>query len=109
MLLDSAEAIETGLPVQRPPFLHHEDDRSTYAIQDADLYAADLVVAPVWQANEEERTVYLPKGRRWVHIWSGAVREGGRGLTVPAPLAQPAVFSCEAVAQAELFAGIGAI
>ena len=103
----SAEAAETGLPVQRPLFLHHEDDRATYAIQDAYLYGADLLVAPVWEAGEEQRSVYLPKGARWVHVWSGEAHEGGREVTVPAPLGRPAVFYREGAARADLFSGIG--
>lgn len=105
----SKEAAETGLPVQRPLFLHHEDDRATYAIQDAYLYGADLLVAPVWKAGETERTVYLPKGARWVHVWSGETHEGGREVTVAAPLGQPTVFYREDAAQADLFAGIGTL
>ena len=103
----SAEAAETGLPVQRPLFLHHEDDRATYAIQDAYLYGADLLVAPVWKAGEERRSVYLPKGARWVHVWSGEAHEGGREVTVPAPLGRPAVFYRAGAARADLFSGIG--
>ncbi|MCY1745103.1 MULTISPECIES: alpha-glucosidase [Ensifer] len=105
----SAEAAETGLPVQRPLFLHYEDDRATYTIQDVYLYGADLLVAPVWKAGEEERTVYLPKGTRWVHVWSGKKHEGGREVTVAAPLGQPAVFYRVGAARAELFAGIGTL
>ncbi|GAA4162400.1 alpha-glucosidase [Shinella granuli] len=105
----SAEAAETGLPVQRPFFLHHEDDRATYAIQDAYLYGADLLVAPVWRAGETERTVYLPKGARWVHVWSGAAHEGGREVTVAAPLGQPPVFYRAGAAHEKLFADIGTL
>ena len=85
------------------------DDRATYAIQDAYLYGADLLVAPVWKTGEEERTVYLPKDTRWVHVWSGKAYEGGREATVPAPLGQPAVFYREGAAGEKLFAGIGTI
>jgi alpha-glucosidase len=102
----STEAAATGLPVQRPLFLHHEDDRATYAIQDAYLYGADLLVAPVWQAGETNRTVYLPKGARWVHVWSGNVHEGGVDVTVPAPLGQPALFYREGSIHASLFSGM---
>ncbi|NVD41807.1 alpha-glucosidase [Ensifer sp. HO-A22] len=105
----SAEAAETGLPVQRPLFLHHEDDRATYAIQDAYLYGADLLVAPVWRAGETERMVYLPKGERWVHVWTGVAHEGGREVTVSAPLGQPSVFYRKGAAREELFAGIGTL
>ncbi|MDS7595598.1 alpha-glucosidase [Agrobacterium tumefaciens] len=88
----STEAAQTGLPVQRPLFLHFEADRQTYTIQDSYLYGADLLVAPVWKAGETERTLYLPGDAEWVHLWNGARHNGGREITVDAPLGQPPVF-----------------
>ncbi len=105
----SKEAAETGLPVQRPLFLHHEDDLKTYEIQDAYLYGAELLVAPVWQAGQNERTLYLPKGAEWVHVWSGATHDGGQEVTVAAPLGQPPVFFRKDAENAGLFAGIRTI
>ncbi|WP_037074263.1 alpha-glucosidase [Rhizobium leguminosarum] len=88
----SATAEETGLPVQRPLFLHHEDDPNTYAIQDSYLYGDELLIAPVWQAGQDERLLYLPKGADWIHLWSGVVHAGGHEVTVAAPIGQPPVF-----------------
>lgn len=105
----SKEAAETGLPVQRPLFLHHEDDRRTYEIQDAYLYGAQLLIAPVWQAGQNERTLYLPRGAEWVHVWSGATHDGGQEVTVAAPLGQPPVFFRKDAENAGLFAGIRTI
>lgn len=102
----SAEAAETGLPVQRPLFLHHEGDRETYAIQDAYLYGRDLLVAPVWKAGETERSVYLPKGENWVHVWTGQNHAGGQMVTVAAPLGQPPVFYREHSPQIALFTAL---
>lgn len=102
----SKQARETGLPVQRPLFLHHEDDRETYAIQDAYLYGRDMLVAPVWQAGETSRTLYLPKGENWVHVWSGKAYEGGSTVTVEAPLGSPPVFYRKGAEQASLFDGL---
>ncbi|MDO1582850.1 alpha-glucosidase [Rhizobium oryzicola] len=102
----SAEAAKTGLPVQRPLFLHHEDDRDTYAIQDAYLYGRDLLVAPVWQAAETTRTIYLPKGESWVHVWTGEAHAGGETATIPAPLGQPAVFYRKGTSYQALFDGL---
>ena len=102
----SEEAVARGLPVQRPLFLHHEDDAATYAIQDAYLYGADMLVAPVWQAGETERSVYLPAGRHWVHAWSGEVHPGGAAVTVAAPLGRPPVFYAQDATMADLFAGL---
>ena len=81
---------ENGTPVQRPLFLHHEDDPRCYTEQFEYLLGEDVLVAPVWQANQTERTVYLPEGE-WVHLWTGSVY--GKGdHTVPAPLGNPPVF-----------------
>jgi len=102
----SAEAVAHGLPVQRPLFLHHEDDANTYAIQDAYLYGADLLVAPVWQADQTERTLYLPSGAEWVHAWTGERYTGGAELTIAAPLGKPPVFYRPDSAFAGLFSAL---
>jgi sulfoquinovosidase len=101
-----AEASTHGLPVQRPLFLHFEDDARTYAIQDAYLYGADLLVAPVWQAGKTEWTTYLPRGAEWIHMWSGEAFAGGQEATVQAPFGQPPVFYRAGSEFAELFAGL---
>ena len=101
----SAEASTRGLPLQRPLFLHYEDDPQAYEIQDQYLYGEDLLVAPVHQAGCEEWEPYLPAGARWIHLWSGLVFDGGARVKVPAPLGHPPVFVREgAEAQASLLA-----
>jgi len=87
-----AEAASRGLPVQRPLFLHFEDDARTYAVQEAYLYGPDLLVAPVWQAGKAEWSTYLPAGADWIHVWSAQTFAGGQDVTVPAPLGEPPVF-----------------
>jgi alpha-glucosidase len=99
----SQEAVRRGLPVQRPLFLHHETDRRTYAIQDSYLYGPDVLVAPVWQPSQGKRTLYLPAGTAWVHVWTGRSFAGGEEVTVDAPLGQPAVFYKPYSAFASLF------
>lgn len=84
------ENAESGIPVQRPLFLHHEDDRRCYTEQFEYLLGEDVLVAPVWQPEQTERSVYLPEGE-WVHLWTG--ESYGRGdHTVPAPLGDTPVF-----------------
>ncbi|CAN7678237.1 alpha-glucosidase [Pararhizobium sp. LjRoot238] len=102
----SEEAVARGLPVQRPLFLHHQDDRETYAIQDSYLYGADMLVAPVWEAAQADRVVYLPRGERWVHAWTGEIFAGGEKLRIAAPLGQPPVFYRAGCAYEALFAGL---
>jgi sulfoquinovosidase len=102
----SQEAAGRGLPVQRPLFLHHEADRRTYGIQDSYLYGRDVLVAPVWQPSQRERTLYLPSGTSWVHAWTGQSCVGGEEMTVAAPLGQPAVFYRADSAFTSLFRGL---
>ena len=84
------ENAEAGIPVQRPLFLHHEDDPRCYTEQFEYLLGPNVLVAPVWQSNQELRTVYLPEGD-WVHLWTGT--HYGKGEhTVPAPLGDTPVF-----------------
>jgi sulfoquinovosidase len=86
------DAAERGLPLQRPLFLHYEDDRATYAIQDHYLYGRDLLVAPVHAAGATQWRVYLPQGDTWTHLWSGTRHEGGQHVDVAAALGEPPVF-----------------
>jgi alpha-glucosidase len=101
-----AEAAIRGLPVQRPLFLHFEDDARTYAIQDAYLYGPDLLVAPVWQAGKTEWTTYLPEGAEWVHVWSGRTFTGGQEATVASPFGEPPAFHRAGSGFADLFADL---
>ena len=84
------ENAEAGIPVQRPLFLHHEDDPRCYTEQFEYLLGPNVLVAPVWQSNQDSRTVYLPEGD-WVHLWTG-IHYGKGEHTVPAPLGDTPVF-----------------
>jgi alpha-glucosidase len=97
------EASERGLPLQRPMFLHHEDDPATYAEQTQYLFGRDLLVAPVIEEGRKAREVYLPTGADWVHLWSGQLFAGGQRVETPAPLGKPPVFYRSDAADAELF------
>lgn len=99
------EAVETGLPMQRPLFLHFEDDPACYETQTVYLLGADLLVAPIIFAQTQDAEIYLPKGTGWVHLWSGQPYQGGQKVRVQAPYGQPPVFYRAGAAYAELFAG----
>jgi alpha-glucosidase len=97
------EAVATGLPLQRPLFLHY-DDPENYDIQDQYLYGADMIVAPVVEEGYDSRRVVLPQGA-WVHLWTGAVYDKGTH-DIAAPHGQPPVFTRSDSAHADLFASI---
>lgn len=85
------ENAEKGIPVQRPLFMHYEEDETAYSLQYQYLYGPDLLVAPVHQEQQEKWSVYLPKDE-WVHLWTGKTFAGGGQVEIEAPLGYPPVF-----------------
>lgn len=98
------ENAERGIPVQRPLFMHYEQDSEAYQQQYQYLFGQDLLVAPVYNQGETRKEVYLPEDE-WVHVWSGEHYQGG-WVTVDAPIGQPAVFYRKDAQDAELLAAI---
>lgn len=102
------EAVQHGLPAQRPLFLHYPDDASLWTVQDQYLYGADMLVAPVIEAGAVARTVVLPGEGPWRHSWSGRDFAPGTHM-VAAPIGQPPVFYRPDSPFAPLFAGLNAL
>jgi alpha-glucosidase len=99
------QAVELGLPAQRPLFLHYPEEERLFAVQDQYLYGADMVVAPVIEDGARERQVILPGEGEWIHAFTGEVYPAG-DHTVAAPIGCPPVFYSAASDYAELFAGL---
>jgi len=95
------EAAVDGIPVQRPLFLHYENDIWVYDIQTEYLLGRDLLVAPVYQEKIKQWQVYLPEDR-WVHLWTGKIYEGGE-FTVDAPVGYIPVFYRQSTGFRKLF------
>ncbi|MFA5786255.1 MAG: TIM-barrel domain-containing protein [Actinomycetota bacterium] len=100
---------ETGMPIMRHLALAYPSDSRVYS-PEAEyefMFGPDLLVAPVIEEGARSRAVYLPAGR-WVNFWdavsydegtgafdvrAGArVYEGGKMVTVAAPLDQIPLF-----------------
>ena len=90
-----AAAHEKGTPVMRPLFYDFPGDSAAWACEDAYLFGPSLLVAPVMEAGQRQRSVYLPAGAQWTHVWSGETYEGGQTVTVAAPLEEIPVFTRE--------------
>ena len=102
-----AENAKVGMPVQRPLFMHYDDDAEAYEIQFQYLFGRDIMVAPVYNQGQTVQKLYLPKDE-WVHVWTGETFTGG-WIEVAAPIGQPAVFYRKAAEQVELLSKIGEI
>ena len=102
-----AEYRATGMPVMRHHLLSDPQDAMARARDDQYRFGPDLLVAPVYVAGATTRELYLPAGR-WVEFWraveyveaSGDFRlradarsiEGGRSITVDAPIEEIPLF-----------------
>ena len=101
-----AECAGCGMPVQRPLFMHYDQDPECFVIQTSYLLGPDLLVAPVYLEGQTERELYLPEDT-WIHLWTG--REYGPGtVRVGAPIGYTPVFYRKASPYRGLFEEIRA-
>ncbi|RKF35783.1 glycoside hydrolase family 31 protein [Paraburkholderia fungorum] len=76
-------------PVLRPLFAEFPHDPRCLADGDDMMLGSSMLVAPVVEADQSTRDVYLPAGTRWASYWSGEVFEGGQTVNLPAPFERP--------------------
>ena len=85
-------AHEKGSPVIRPLFYDHPGDAAAWNVEDQFMFGPSVLVAPVLYADQREREVYLPEGKKWKNYWTGEVLEGGKKIAVSAPIEQIPLF-----------------
>jgi len=99
------EATLLGYPVQRPLFMHYEEDLKAYHLQYQYLFGKDMMVKPVIEESQKKMTVYLPQDE-WIHLWTGQLYPEGGLITVDAELGYPPVFYRKQSSFSYLFAEI---
>ncbi len=85
------ETHETGKPVMRPMFYEYPDDATCTTLKDQYMFGGKYLVAPVMQAGETSRRVYLPVGT-WRNVDTNESFSGTTWIEAPAPLAIMPVF-----------------
>lgn len=96
-------AQEKGYPLVRALFMHFprdpecdeiDDQVCTFVVYNANqfMFGDALLVAPVFERDLKTRSVYLPTGSKWKHIWSDKSFDGGQRVTVDAPYGNIPVF-----------------
>jgi len=73
------ETCDTGLPLMRALWLHYPEDPLSSSRGDEYLWGRDLLVAPVLEAHQRRRRLYLPPGL-WHDFWTGEPVQGGREI-----------------------------
>lgn len=92
---------QRGIPVQRPLFMQYEEDEKSYDIQYEYLFGSDMLIAPVYLADQTEWEVYLPEDE-WIHLWTGEEYKGGN-ITVKAGIGDTPAFYRKGSAYTEIF------
>ncbi|MEK9136007.1 MAG: TIM-barrel domain-containing protein [Bacteroidota bacterium] len=85
------QASTTGIPPMRPMAFAFPDDKAFTWNDEEFMFGDDLLVAPVLSEGARTRELRLPKGV-WYDYWTGTRLEGGRSITVDAPLNRIPVF-----------------
>ncbi len=72
--------------IQRPLVMDWRTDAAVRDIGDQFMFGPGLLVSPVLQKDAEVRELYLPGPQPWFDFWTGKTIEGGKHITVDAPL-----------------------
>ena len=81
------ESHATGAPIMRHPFLHHPREAEAWAADSSFYLGASLFASPVVARGVTAKDTWLPPGK-WVDLADLAVYDGGRRVSIPAPLAK---------------------
>jgi alpha-glucosidase len=83
---------ETGAPIQRPLLFDFQNDAAAREADDQYLLGDSLLVAPVLQAGQVARRVYLPKGT-WYDWYTDVAHAGESYISADAPLERIPLFA----------------
>ncbi len=67
---------ERGLPMLRAMMVEFPEDPGAWQVDNAYMFGADILVAPLLESGIYHRNVYLPKGK-WIDYQSGTVYNDG--------------------------------
>lgn len=86
------EAHEYGYPVMRTLFYEYPEDDKSWEVDNTYLLGSDVLVAPIMNYQDRERSVYLPANETWINLYTGEEFTGGETYTVAAPIEQLPIF-----------------
>lgn len=97
------EAHERGTPPMRPLFYMYPEDKRAWEVDDEYMLGGDLLIAPIMELGQRERSVYLPQGV-WIDAYTKKKYNGEATINTDAPLERIPVFIREdASVNAEIF------
>ncbi|SFL52637.1 glycoside hydrolase family 31 protein [Halanaerobium salsuginis] len=85
------QASKTGIPVLRPLLMEFTTDKNCQNLSDQFLIGDNLLIAPIYKPDTEQRLVYLPAGE-WINYWTEEVLPGKQHIITEAPLEKLPIF-----------------
>ncbi|QCX37640.1 DUF5110 domain-containing protein [Aureibaculum algae] len=71
--------------IMRPLIMDFSKDKKVENIGDQFMFGPSIMVCPVYEYEERNRSVYFPEGANWYNFYTGAEIKGGQKLNVDAP------------------------
>lgn len=78
--------------IMRALVMDFANDTKVLNIDDQYMFGPSIMVCPVYNYNERERSVYLPKGTEWYNAYNGTILEGGQTIQADAPYEKIPLF-----------------
>lgn len=75
----------TGTPLARPLFFYEPQNSQLLNTDDVYYWGKNLLIAPILQSAQTERTFYLPQGY-WFNFFTDQLYQGGKNITLPVTL-----------------------
>jgi len=85
------QASVTGSPAMRPLIFEYPEESDFIWTDNEFMFGNDLLIAPVLSPGATTRQVRLPHGE-WFNYWTNTRYEGGRPITVDAPVDRIPIF-----------------
>ena len=85
------EASKNGAPLIRAMFYEFPSDKECWKLSTQYMFGDKYLIAPVLEAGVTSRELYLPQGE-WKNIFSGETVNGGKYISVDAPIDVIPVF-----------------
>lgn len=70
-----------GWPVLRSLFFEFPEDKGSWDIENEYMYGSDILVAPIFETGQKQRSVYLPTGK-WIDYQTNKSYVGGSWHTI---------------------------
>ncbi len=86
------DVTKNGSTIMRPLVMDFREDTLAISQSFEYMFGKSILVAPITEAGVDEWSVYLPKTNGWYDFWTGKKYNGGKKISIVAPLDRIPLF-----------------